>query len=683
MGHWSELLHNLPIPAALLEEDGVILTGNRWLDASNGEVLITPTVDSPVAMAMAAALHHPPAPESHNNAHLSPGLHYGVDGSSRWRLRQLGHHAGRNILVATRASDESGDHVLRRFFSAGPWLFVAYDQWGRIIEYNSAWTKLLGYSTEELFGMDSWTLLADESAGLRPKIEADLREVGRSEPAFKMLKKDGGELEVQWTLYYDTELGRSFGLGRDVTLERLLTDQLEHQATTDDLTGLPNRTRLLEQLEQWWSDGYRPTVFFCDLDHFKIVNDSLGHQAGDELLAELGRRLSTLVEEDKIMVGRMGGDEFVAIVKSATVSEAEALGQRIIDLVGQMFIVAGQPAHIGVSVGISLGARTQTISNADDNVRGKQHTPSRQAASVLDEADTAAYRAKQAGRNRISVYDAEMRATADRRLTVEVGLRQALEDDRIEARYQPIVNVTNRTIVGVESLIRWRQEDGRLAPPNDFLDVAQEAGLLPELGLRMLEKATSLGGRTAAAGKPLTISVNLSAVELSYSNLVERVRLALETSRLEPEHLLLEITETAVLRTEATLPVLWDLQSTGVRIGLDDFGTGFSSLAHLRELPIDVVKIDRSFVNSIVDDEVTRQLTASLVGLCDALALEVILEGVETIEQAEAVERLGGILAQGYLYHQPMSEAELLSLLELSPPAADGESAATASPRMT
>lgn len=683
MDHWSELLHNLPIPAALLDENGVILTGNRWLDASDGQMLITPTVDSPMAVAMAAALHHPPAPESENGALLTPGLHHGVDGSSRWRVRELGQHAGQNVFVATRATDESGNHVLRRFFSAGPWLFVAYDQWGRIIEYNSAWTKLLGYSPEELFGMDSWTLLADDSTDLRPKVEADLRNVGRSEPSFKMLKKDGGELEVQWTLYYDTELGRSFGLGRDVTLERQLAEQLERQATTDELTGLPNRARLLQQLEQWLGDGYRPTVFFCDLDHFKIVNDSLGHQAGDELLAELGRRLSTLVEEDKTMVGRMGGDEFVAIVKSTTVAEAEALGHRIIELTGEMFIVAGQPAHIGVSIGISLGARTKTGGSPDGDGRQPQAPPACQAVSVLDEADTAAYRAKQAGRNRISVFDAEMRATADRRLTVEVGLRQALEDDRIEAFYQPIVNVANRSIMGVESLIRWRQEDGRLVPPSGFLDVAQEAGLLPDLGLRMLEKATTLGGQTADAGKPLTISVNLSAVELSYRGLGERVRLALETSGLEPEHLLLEITETAVLRTEATLPVLWDLQSTGVRIGLDDFGTGFSSLAHLRELPIDVVKIDRSFVNSIVDDEVTRQLTASLVGLCDALALEVILEGVETLEQAQAIEQLGGKLAQGYLFHQPMSEAELLALLQISSPTGAGGRPVAASPQTT
>ncbi len=684
LAHWCALLHKLPIPAALVNQSGVIVSGNQWLDAETGDVLIHPAATTSGAAKFAEFLLHGPSTATlgdgtGSNPSLLPGLYDGVSPQSRWRLRDLGQDGEQSVLLATEASDESGSHVLRRFFSAGSWLFVAYDQWGRIIEYNSAWTEVLGYSESELFGMDSWSLLSDESIHQRPSIESDLRVTGRCEPVFKMRTKTGDLLEVQWTLFYDTELGRSFGLGRDVTRERQLTDQLERQATTDELTGLPNRAQLLKRLEQWLSDGFRPTVCFCDLDHFKIVNDSLGHKAGDELLAELGRRLSTLVQADHTLVGRMGGDEFVAIVKSATVEEAEALGHQIIELAGEMFVVSGQPAHIGMSVGISLGGRRASYERSGPGPKRGERTPADIAASVLAEADTAVYRAKQAGRNQISVFDAEMRSNADRRLTVEVGIRQALEEDRIEALYQPIVAIPSGAIVGVESLIRWRDREGQLVSPADFLDVAQEAGLLPSLGLRMLEKATVLGGKVARAGRPLMMSVNLSAVELSYNDLTDRVRLALSESGLSPEHLLLEITETAVLRTDATLPVLWDLQSAGVRIGLDDFGTGFSSLAHLRELPIDVVKIDQSFVRSIVDDDVTRELTASLVGLCEALALEVILEGIETTEQAEAVEDLGGRLAQGYLYHRPMSEADLLAVLGVTPQEEAAEIAAAAS----
>ncbi len=686
MDHWSALLHKLPIPAALLSQAGTILSRNRWLDANIGDVLISPTAGTAMAEQLAEFLHHPPATTSNGEpvtSCLSPGLYNGTDASNQWRVRELGEPDGQTVLLATRSSDESGNHVLRRFFSAGPWLFVAYDQWGRIIEYNSAWTDALGYSPDELFGLDSWSLLAEESSHLRPGVESDLRTLGRSEPVFKMRKKDGDLLDVRWTLFYDTELGRSFGLGHDVTIERQLTEQLERKATTDELTGLPNRARLLDQLEQWLSDGHRPTVLFCDLDNFKIINDSLGHKAGDELLAELGRRLNLLVDDDNTMVGRMGGDEFVAIVKSATVEQAEALGQRLIDLSGEMFTVSGQPAHIGMSVGISLGARHSNEAGDSRAPRVSDRSPADIASGVLAEADTAVYRAKQEGRNRISMFDAEMRSKADRRLTVEVGLRQALDDDRIEAVYQPIVSISDGYVIGVESLIRWRQDDGQLASPGAFLDVAQEAGLLPALGLRMLEKAAALGGRLAQAGRPLMVSANLSAVELSYNNLVDRVHLALNKGGLSPEHLLLEITETAVLRTDATLPVLWDLQSAGIRIGLDDFGTGFSSLAHLRELPIDVVKIDRSFVRSIVDDNVTRQLTAALLGLCDALALEVILEGIETTEQAEAVEHLGGRLAQGFLYHRPMSGDALFELLGISSQSAAAETAEPAFPRTT
>lgn len=669
---WATLLDKLPIPAALLNPDGTVMAGSRWLDTDPGESLIYPPNVAAAHMASSMA-HDVPQDTDPKGDILSPGLHYGKTPDDRWRVRVLSVSEDEQVLLATRATDEAGTHVVNHFFSSGPWLFVAYDQWGKVVESNDAWSDVLGYSEAQLFGLDSWSLLSDEDVGKQPQVEEDLRNFGRSEPTFRMRAANGSYRTIRWLLHYSTELGRSFGLGHDVTREQELAAQLERQATIDELTGLPNRSLVRQKLDQWLSDGFRPTVLFCDLDHFKVINDSLGHRAGDELLATLGQRLSSLVQDDNTVVGRMGGDEFVAIAKSATAAEAEALGRRIIELTGEMFIVADQPAHIGVSVGISLGPRRTDLKPASPVT----------AEGLLEEADTAAYRAKQAGRNQISIFDAEMRSMADRRLTVEVGLRRALEEDRIEALYQPIVAVPGGTIVGVETLIRMRDEDGRLVTPNEFLDVAQEAGLLPSLGYRMLDKATELGGRLARFGRPLMVSVNISAVELSYGNFAERVRRALTDHDLVPEHLLLEITETAVLKTDATLPLLWDLQATGVRLGLDDFGTGFSSLAHLRELPIDVVKIDRSFVANLSNDGVTRELTASLVGLCEALALEVILEGVETAEQSDLIEQLGGRMAQGYLFHRPMTEEQLLDLLAVSRPREAAETAGDASPRTT
>lgn len=618
------MLQVLPIPAAMVDDSGVTLAVNRWIDAEVDEPLVRPADEA------------------------APGLAFGVDETTRWRLRPLDETG--TVLLATGEREDAGDHLLRKFFSSGDALFVVYDQAGRVIESNAAWENLLGYSHDEVFGLDSWTLLPPEDVETRDRVEVELREQGRSEPAFKMRTADGSYRDVQWALHFDTTVGRCFGIGRDVTEEGKQAAELHRRAYTDELTGLANRAYCLEQLEQLAAGPTSPAVLFCDLDHFKVINDSLGHGTGDQLLAGLGQRLNNLAQSDDSLVARLGGDEFVVLLGDADRARACLAAEEVLSAMRRPFNIDGRPVHASMSIGIALN----------------ENPGDRTAEKLLSEADTAAYKAKSLGRSRFVVFDDHLRAAVLRRFSVEEGLRLAIAEDGIEVHYQPIVSLPGGGVVGIEALVRWRNRDGELIGPGGFLDVAEEVGLMPEIGRIVSRAAFELGAEFAAFGRKLMVSVNVSGQDLSNPNFVSETLRLLDETGMVHQRVLLEITESAVHNTESSLPLLRTLRATGVRIGLDDFGTGFSSLAHLRELPIDVVKVDRSFVADLVDDRVTRAVTESLVNLCEALGLGVVLEGIETRDHASAVEQIGGTMAQGFLFHKPMPADDLKELLGLN-----------------
>ena len=622
VAQWSQLLAVLPIPAALITKAGTVLTANRWIDEPPGTPLV-----------------------SLEDELDTRGLLPGANNASRWLVRPISSTS--NVMLATSERDDVGDHLLRRFFSAGDWLYVVYDQWGRIIEANAAWERLLGYSFDEVYGIDSWSLLPRSDTQTRAAVERSLRTSGQAQPVFKLRTANGGYRTIQWALHFDPSVGRCFGLGRDITDEQDLYAELERRALTDELTGLANRFAMLDCLESVLTSGDRPAILFCDLNRFKIVNDSLGHLSGDALLTQLGERLEHAALDEDALVARIGGDEFVILLGNGSYERAIATANDVLSSLRKPFVLDGRPVHVSMGIGIAVAEP------------GRDGT----AGALLAQADTAAYEAKKKGGNDWVVFDSLMQARVDRRFNVESEIRDALENERFEVLVQPFVEVQTGAIIGGECLVRMRQRDGSLASPGHFLDVAEDAGLLPAIGSLVLTDALGYAAKLNQIDPTVIVSINVSGVELNSPNFTEHILALARESGVYPETLLIEITEQAIVHLDYAVPTLDALRATGMRVALDDFGTGFSSLAHLRELPIDVVKVDRSFVQSLDEDRVTREVTASLLSLAKALGLGVVLEGVETRGQLDAVAAIGGTLAQGYLMYRPMPFPDFVALV--------------------
>jgi diguanylate cyclase (GGDEF)-like protein len=383
-------------------------------------------------------------------------------------------------------------------------------------------------------------------------------------------------------------------------------------------------------------------VLFLDLDRFKVVNDSLGHGAGDDLLREAGRRLAQIVRPGDT-VARLGGDEFVVLIGDMVrTTDALAAAERVRTALARPMLLGSESAVITTSVGIAIAHG--------------QEAP----ADLLRDADTALYRAKDQGRDRAELFDDHLRAQAIRRHSVEQDLRSALEDGRIEVHFQPIVRVADGTVTGAEALARVRGEAGDLLMPDQFIDIAEDSGLISELGSQVLALALNrLASWGARGGATLSIAVNVSARQLADPAFPVLVGDELAANGLDPGQVALEFTESALIAANpVTERVLGDLTSLGVRIGLDDFGTGFSSLAYLKRFPIDFVKIDRSFVAGLGTDDDDTAIVTGTVALAHGLGLQVIAEGVETQAQLQRLQQLRCDLAQGYHFSEPVTDAE-------------------------
>jgi diguanylate cyclase (GGDEF)-like protein len=447
-----------------------------------------------------------------------------------------------------------------------------------------------------------------------------------------------------------TELELQDRQGEAVRIER----QLKHDALHDQLTGLPNRIFLVERLKVALERGRRRSDAFAllviDLDNFKAVNESYGHHVGDELLAEVGRRFATCLRSAD-MLARLGGDEFALLLESVSEpSDAARVARRLQGALDTPVRIGDMEVFPSASIGIALPG-------------GPDESPQR----LLRSADTALYRAKEQGRARFEVFDAQMHEAAIRRLTLETDLRRALERGQLALHYQPVVVLQTGRIAAVEALLRWTHPERGAISPAEFIPVAEQSGLIVDIGAWVLDEACRQlreWRRSFAGEAPDAICVNLSVKQLLHGGLTSRVESALTATGLEPSRLKLEITESVMIdSTDMALRGIAELKTLGTRILIDDFGTGYSSLSYLARLAPDGIKVDRSFVDQMSRSEGGVALVRGIVALIRSLGLESIAEGVETAEQQRVLERMGCEYAQGFHLARPMPAQAVSELL--------------------
>ncbi|MCV3210364.1 EAL domain-containing protein [Mesorhizobium sp. YC-39] len=431
----------------------------------------------------------------------------------------------------------------------------------------------------------------------------------------------------------------------DVTERRRVEERMTHLALHDTLTNLPNRSMFRERLDQALREATDLAILSLDLDRFKAVNDTWGHPAGDWLLKCVAERLQRCLRNETDVVARFGGDEFVIIqFNPKSAADAEKLAKRIVDIIGRPFRDKSRDMHVGISLGIALFP--------DDGT---------DADTLLKNADMALYRAKSEGRNVYRFFEPGMDAMVRARRALETDLEAALPRREFELDFQPIMNIASGEIVGAEALMRWHSSARGLVPPDNFIPVAEEIGLIVPLGEWALRKAC-----TVAAGWPheLRIAVNVSAVQIKSGTFARSVISALAFSGVPASRLELEITETVLMdESDTVLKTLRQLRELGIRIALDDFGIGYSSLGYLRRFPVDKIKIDRSFIRDI-DNRATAAIVRTVIGLGAQLGITVTAEGVETEAQLEFLRKEGCVEAQGYLIGVPSKAADIARLLE-------------------
>jgi len=529
---------------------------------------------------------------------------------------------------------------------------------GQLLYASPAFESVLGYPGARAQGLIAGTMLHPED---RPKLEFAMASAGGSGSALheeiRLQRTDGTWLWFEaaiTNLTNDPDVCGFVANLRDITRRKDAEDRLAHAALHDDLTGLPNRTLILNRANQMLARARRHNTpvaaFFIDLDDFKDINDTLGHEAGDQLLAGVAARITHAVR-DEDTIGRLAGDEFVVLVEGASLTAGvEDIAERILDVLTVPFEIAASdtPLEVTASIGIAEGARTQP-------------------GELLRDADIALYQAKSAGKHRAVIFTPSMQEAVDHHRSINIDLHHAMENHEFFLQYQPTVDLVSGEINGAEALLRWRHPQHGVIQPNDFIPGLEASSLIFPVGEWVLNEACRQGAAWHDQGHRISISVNISAVQLGRDRIIDDVQGALSKSGLEPDKVILELTETALMHDiEATLVRLKLLKAFGVRLAIDDFGTGYSSLGYLQRLPIDVLKIDRSFVSGLTETRESMSIVHTLVQLGESLGLDTVAEGIETDAQRLKLQEEKVKVGQGFLFARPLDVEALNGLLDSS-----------------
>jgi diguanylate cyclase (GGDEF)-like protein/PAS domain S-box-containing protein len=531
---------------------------------------------------------------------------------------------------------------------------------GTVRYISPAVERVLGYKPEEVIGKDNFTPVhPDDMPRVQGVVGEAIKNPGTTFPVELRLRHADGSwrhLESRCTsLLDDPAVGGIVFNSRDVTERKRVEEELKHRASHDPLTNLPNRTLLAKRMEQALSHaqqrGGRVAVLFVDLDDFKVINDSLGHEMGDRMLVSIGRRLRALLRPHDT-VAHFGGDEFVILLEDTDANEASRVAQRLVERMRTFFAVDGRELTITCTIGIALGG----------GAGGEQ------PADLLRRADMALYAAKAGGKNRYGTFEETMEAGVSERLEKEHRLRRAAErEGQFVVHYQPVVSLESARIVGFEALVRWNHPWRGLLLPAEFLPLAEQTGVIVGIGHWVLREACTQAKwwqERHPGEQPLTMSVNISARQLAHPGLVDDIAQTLKRFGLEPRNLVLEVTESAMMEDmEASAAVLRRLKDLGVRIAVDDFGKDHASLSYLKHLPVDILKIDRAFVAGLGTDQKDEGIVRAVIELARTLGLEVVAEGVESGEQLEHLRKLECELVQGNYLWMPFPAEKADELL--------------------
>jgi len=561
------------------------------------------------------------------------------------------------LRLSERSQEElvrSSREALVQVIDTVPAMISATDRRGRAIFVNAYFAAFVDSSPAALMGKVLNDLLVSDKREHRERVRAALFEQGLDSVSFEETITDQSGTE---RVFLTTKAPMRDGSGNvssvlttstDISERKQAERALRHIALHDVLTDLPNRRMLYERIQNELAGAhYGFALHLIDLDRFKTINDTFGHSGGDRILQQITERLSEFVS-NRNFLARMSGDEFVVLQADIhKPSEAEELARNIIKRLSESFFPDGHEIKIGCSIGITLAPQDET------NVE-----------KLLKFADLAMYQAKAEGRNTIQFYSPEMETVSKNNTSLEVELRKAIYGDQFVLHYQPQVNLDSGAIIGAEALVRWSRPGAGLTYPNAFMDLAEESGLIKEIGAWVLREACAQGAIWQQLGhSPIRIAVNVSPVQFLGNGLVPLVSETLRATGLNPNYLELELTERSLLKdTTRTKAILTELRDLGVRIAIDDFGVGFSSLSYVKNFPVDTLKIDRSFIANITSDSRDEAIVKAIVALAASLGLKVIAEGIESVQQLKCLRSHSCTEAQGYFFSRPVP-AEAFEIL--------------------
>ena len=537
------------------------------------------------------------------------------------------------------------------------WYFET-DLSGSITFFNYIFAKVLGYSQESLIGQNFKNFIKKEDSNSAYKLLDHVLKAGKSAKNFpyEFIRTDGKITFVEFSIFpkmnKEGMIIGSRGIGHDVTERKHAEDRIQFLATHDSLTGLPNRLMFSQLLKHSIESASRHkrqmAVFFIDLDRFKIINDTKGHDAGDQLLQEIASRYKQTLRAADV-VSRLGGDEFVILIEEVNlISNVAIIAHKILESTIKPMLLLGDECRVTASIGISIYPN-----DGEDE------------QSLIKNADIAMYFAKEEGKNNYQFYSKDIQAQSTERLAIETGLRLALEQNEFSLNYQAKVDFKTDEITGVEALLRWQNPLLGTVTPTQFIPVAEETGMIISIGKWVMKTACAQNVLWQKQGlPPICISVNLSLRQLTDDDLINDIKAALKESGMEPYLLELEITEGMIMSNPTPIiAILANIKKLGVRLSIDDFGTGYSSLAQIKHFPVDTLKVDRSFIRNLPEDAENEATTKAIIAMGKTLGLTIVAEGVETIEQMNYLKEHSCDEMQGYFFSKPIVAEQFAELL--------------------